>query len=349
LVKCRVGDDGVRLLAAALSSNATLKTLDLRENKIGNDGAKILAAELEFDMHLTELNLSKNKIADDGARALALALRSNLWLGKLDISDNDVSDAVIPFFETTVENNLALTRYNGPKSDKITETIENKTMSADNSRLNCNSMKLATMTSPATTMAAVTYLNLFDNRLTEVPNWIPTLLPNLLTLIVARNQISSSGLRPIVELTSLTKLDVRVNRLETLPTDISRMTALRSLDASFNQIGTIPPTISQCTNLENLLLYDNQLEFIPSQMCKLTGLKTLDVRANSLKFVLDSALPKLRILNQKPHFEKLFQYLQVLGEGEPVKLSRCKLMLVGEANVGKSTQYFNALRIILVL
>lgn len=337
LVKHKVGDEGVRLLAAALSSNATLRTLDLRENKIGNDGAKTLAAALEFDTHLTELNLSKNKISDDGARALALGLRNNLWLAKLDISDNDISDSVIPALELTVENNLALNKYNGPISQRMRTLIENKTMSADNTVLNCSSMKLDVITSPGQTLTAIVVLNLFDNRLTDVPDWIPTLLPRITTLVVARNQITAPGLRPIVELASLTKLDVRVNRLETLPTEISRLQNLRFLDASFNQIGTLPPTLSQCTSLELLILYENQLEFIPSQMCQLTGLKTLDIRANTLKFVLDSALPKLRILNSKSHFEKLFQYLQFLGEGEPVKLSRCKLMLVGEANVGKST------------
>lgn len=90
LCNVRVGDDGMKSIARALSHNSTLRRLDLAFNSIGPEGVVALAAALENNHTLRELDLRDNEMGDEGALALATNLRSNFALRKLQLARNGI-------------------------------------------------------------------------------------------------------------------------------------------------------------------------------------------------------------------------------------------------------------------
>ena len=90
IAQCGIGDDGARVLAAALKVNRLIQKLDFSDNAIGDKGVEALGVLLEANPWIRELNLSKNQIGVEGAQALVMALGENQTLLKLDLSQNQI-------------------------------------------------------------------------------------------------------------------------------------------------------------------------------------------------------------------------------------------------------------------
>ncbi|KAJ0397001.1 hypothetical protein P43SY_007240 [Pythium insidiosum] len=87
-----LGNVAPKLLGMVLSSNTTLRTLDLGFNRITDRGATLLAAALEHNRTLESLYLSGNNIGPIGVAALANALRKNSTLRSLHLSGNNIGE-----------------------------------------------------------------------------------------------------------------------------------------------------------------------------------------------------------------------------------------------------------------
>ncbi|CAF1643743.1 unnamed protein product, partial [Adineta ricciae] len=105
----KIGDEGARHLADALTHNTTLTTLNLEVNKIGDEGARHLADALTHNTTLTTLNLSSNKIGHEGARHLADALRHNASLTTLNLEMNQIGDEGARHLADALTHNTTLT------------------------------------------------------------------------------------------------------------------------------------------------------------------------------------------------------------------------------------------------
>ncbi|KAL7425823.1 hypothetical protein ACHAXM_000181 [Skeletonema potamos] len=80
---------GVRAISRILQSHTSgLETLSLNRINLGDDGGKILAAALSINKSLVYLSLQSGSIGDDGLRALASGLSRNSTLHELDFSGN---------------------------------------------------------------------------------------------------------------------------------------------------------------------------------------------------------------------------------------------------------------------
>ncbi|NEQ52634.1 MAG: TIR domain-containing protein, partial [Leptolyngbya sp. SIO3F4] len=86
----------------------------------------------------------------------------------------------------------------------------------------------------------------------------------------------------IVQLTSLTSLDLSYNQLSELPPEIVQLTSLTSLDLGSNQLSELPPEIVQLTSLTSLYLGSNQLSELPPEIVQLTSLTSLSLMKNQL-------------------------------------------------------------------
>lgn len=354
LNKCKMGDTGVQYLCTALMTNKYLQSLNLSSNKIGNDGAKAIQLLLEVNITLTALDLSANRIGDAGINSLAAALTTNFALISLRLQQNEFSEGGKRAMETALMSNWSLTALEGMVSDRLTTLTKkrNRTTNTDNIHTSLgledwpsNALTLvppsasipSSSPTPKPNFDRIVTLVLNNNQLSQIPSSFAQ-LGSLKALVLSRNRLTSPLSSVLGQLTSLSYLDLRANQLESLPSEIASLKSLTKLDASYNRLLTLPPSLGACLNLREVLLFDNKLDVLPIQMARLVELKILDLRYNPLKFVLESVFPpKTHLLSSRPQIEKLFSYLFSLGEGEPTVLSRVKLMLVGDSNVGKTS------------
>ncbi|KAG2780214.1 hypothetical protein PC129_g5069 [Phytophthora cactorum] len=99
--------------------------------------------------------------------------------------------------------------------------------------------------------------------------------------------------------TSLESLDVRYNRLETLPDTFTNCVKLHVLRASHNIIVSLPEVMDGLVTLTDLQLAHNQLVIGPRALSSLRALERLDLSFNRIETLdeLDfSQLPRLQVL-----------------------------------------------------
>ena len=101
------GNDGAKDLAKALTSNYTLRELDLSDNAIGDEGAEALARALTSNTTLEMLDLSCNIIGDEGIEALARALNLNRTLMILTFHGNEIGDEGAKAFATVLDSDAS--------------------------------------------------------------------------------------------------------------------------------------------------------------------------------------------------------------------------------------------------
>ena len=106
----KIGDEGIRALVRALEGNQRLplKQLYLWNNQIGDEGIYPLAQMLAKNQTLQVLELSGNDIHDEGAKALAVALDENQMLQRLDISLNQIGNIGVKALSKVLGTNQAL-------------------------------------------------------------------------------------------------------------------------------------------------------------------------------------------------------------------------------------------------
>lgn len=109
LNKCGFTRFGMEMLMTQLESNRSLLTLNLDANRIGRDGTSAVATCLMMNVSLTELSLDHNKIGHVGATALAEALVHNQSLAKLSLRHNHIGDIGATAFARTLQDFCVLT------------------------------------------------------------------------------------------------------------------------------------------------------------------------------------------------------------------------------------------------
>ncbi len=113
LTSRNVGDcpkgERARVLAEALTVNATLTTLNLYNTFLEPEEARVLAEALKVNATLTILVLSQNEIKDEGVSALAEALKVNATLTTLTLNHNRMGNAGAIALAEALKVNATLT------------------------------------------------------------------------------------------------------------------------------------------------------------------------------------------------------------------------------------------------
>jgi len=121
-----IGDEGISMLAEALSQLVQLRSLWASRNRIGDEGVSALCAELPYSPNLIRLDLNGNMIGNEGAESIAtifpqLNRHFLMYLNSNHISDIG-ADAIARGFPTLRDPRAVYTRGN-PFSEELRQTL----------------------------------------------------------------------------------------------------------------------------------------------------------------------------------------------------------------------------------
>lgn len=135
-------------------------------------------------------------------------------------------------------------------------------------------------------MTRLQSLDLSDNRLTVLPDWLGE-LEHLQTLILSGNaDLPTDLVMPFIS--SLETLELRAVGWEQLPTSVYQLANLKSLDISENGMEQLDVKLRQLTHLKHLKASGNALKKLPKTIGQLSQLRSLDLGRNQLSQLPDT-------------------------------------------------------------
>ncbi|KAM6262629.1 leucine-rich repeat-containing protein 40 isoform 2-T2 [Porphyrio hochstetteri] len=239
-----VHDNQLTSLPSALGQLENLQKLDVSHNKLES-----IPEELMQLPRLKSLLLHHNELSHlpDGFGQL-------VNLEELDLSNNHLSDIPTSFalLINLVRLNLACNQLKSLPAD----------ISAMKSlrHLDCTKNYLETVPSKLATMASLEQLYLRKNKLRSLPEFPSCRL--LKELHAGENQIEILNAENLKHLNSLSVLELRDNKIKSVPDEITVLQKLERLDLSNNDISRLPYTLGNLPQLKFLALEGNPLRTI---------------------------------------------------------------------------------------
>ncbi|KFW79344.1 Leucine-rich repeat-containing protein 40, partial [Manacus vitellinus] len=239
-----VHDNQLTSLPSALGQLENLQKLDVSHNKLQS-----LPEELLQLPRLRSLLLQHNELSH-----LPEGLGQLLSLEELDVSNNHLTDIPTSFalLVNLVRLNLACNQLKDLPAD----------LSAMKSlrQLDCTKNYLETVPSKLATMASLEQLYLRKNKLRSLPEFPSCKL--LKELHAGENQIEILNAENLKHLNSLSVLELRDNKIKSVPEEITLLQKLERLDLANNDISRLPYTLGNLPQLKFLALEGNPLRTI---------------------------------------------------------------------------------------
>jgi len=322
--------------------------LDLSRKHLDRHAADQLATALARNQTITELNISYNQIGDEGIVPLSRMLERNKKIRVLDIQFNRLTKKGTKHMLSCLNNNVFITElYMDEEQTNLGEIITG----AGESHLN------------PINEAVIRQL---ERLLDENRNFQALLVGKSSSLELPDRKQSMVNVSILEKFPYLTRIDLSMNRLKTIPQEIKILSKLEELILSDNRISALPVELGECTKLKTLLLDKNQLKEMPLSITNLPNLETLSLRNNKFedlpRFSLGS-MQKLSYLDvrgnpltqmsclgsawyhmlEKDDGRHALSFLKENNKGT-TEIFRAKLMFVGNGNVGKTTLLHNFTR-----
>ncbi|NWS56726.1 LRC40 protein, partial [Chunga burmeisteri] len=239
-----VHDNQLTSLPSALGQLENLQKLDVSHNKL-----KSIPEELMQLSHLKSLLLHHNELSHlpDGFGQL-------VNLEELDLSNNHLTDipTSFAFLINLVRLNLACNQLrNLPADISAMKSLR---------QLDCSKNYLETVPSKLATMASLEQLYLRKNKLRSLPEFPSCKL--LKELHAGENQIEILNAENLKHLNSLSVLELRDNKIKSVPDEITLLQKLERLDLANNDISRLPYTLGNLPQLKFLALEGNPLRTI---------------------------------------------------------------------------------------
>ncbi|NXN64005.1 LRC40 protein, partial [Himantopus himantopus] len=239
-----VHDNQLTSLPSALGELENLQKLDVSHNKL-----KSIPEELMQLSHLKSLLLHHNELSHlpDGFGQL-------VNLEELDLSNNHLTDIPTSFalLINLVRLNLACNQLkNLPADISAMKSLR---------QLDCTKNYLETVPSKLATMASLEQLYLRKNKLRSLPEFPSCKL--LKELHAGENQIEILNAENLKHLNSLSVLELRDNKIKSVPDEITLLQKLERLDLANNDISRLPYTLGNLPQLKFLALEGNPLRTI---------------------------------------------------------------------------------------
>ncbi|XP_068948896.1 leucine-rich repeat-containing protein 40-like [Petaurus breviceps papuanus] len=241
-------DNLLTSLPCAIGELENLQKLNVSHNKL-----KILPEELTKLRNLKGLFLQYNELTGvpEGFGQLHK-------LEELDLSNNRLT--ALPASFSSLSNLMRLNIACNQVKDLPAEITGMKRLK----HLDCTSNCLETISSELASMESLELLYLRRNKLRFLPEFPSCIL--LKELHVGENQIEMLGAEHLKHLTSIHVLDLRDNKLKSIPDEITLLQALERLDLTNNDISSLPHTLGNLPHLQFLALEGNPLRTIRREL-----------------------------------------------------------------------------------
>ncbi|XP_009082952.1 PREDICTED: leucine-rich repeat-containing protein 40, partial [Acanthisitta chloris] len=239
-----VHDNQLTSLPSALGQLENLQKLDVSHNKL-----RSIPEELLQLSHLRSLLLQHNELSH-----LPQGFGQLLSLEELDVSNNHLTDIPTSFALLTnlVRLNLAC--------NQLRDLPEDLSAMKSLRQLDCTKNYLETVPPKLATMASLEQLYLRKNKLRSLPEFPSCKL--LKELHAGENQIEILNAENLKHLNSLSVLELRDNKIKSVPEEITVLQKLERLDLANNDISRLPYTLGNLPQLKFLALEGNPLRTI---------------------------------------------------------------------------------------
>ncbi|XP_071445732.1 chondroadherin-like protein [Hetaerina americana] len=257
LRRLRLSDNALQEINRGAFESATrIGTVDLARNNLSVVPARAFAG-LRF---AEEINLSGNKI-----RTIESGAFKDLYLVQIDLSHNELSEVEAEAFTNCA--NMTLLDLSHNQLERIRRDAMDEISYAGELIMSFN--RLSDFSSlPIANMTGLRVLNVSDNALTSVPrNSFPTKglgLPELNTIDMSRNNISSISNGVFVPLLGLRTLLLSQNSMENLGGSVfGALPSLLHLTLESNRLNSVGrAAFTRCASLRTLNLANNSLSSV---------------------------------------------------------------------------------------
>ncbi|XP_019383952.1 PREDICTED: leucine-rich repeat-containing protein 40 isoform X2 [Gavialis gangeticus] len=239
-----IHDNQLTALPSAIGILENLQKLDVSHNKLKN-----IPDELTQLRHLKSLLVQHNELSHlpDGFGQL-------VSLEELNLSNNHL--ATIPTSFASLTNLIRLNVAQNQLRSLPAEISSMKSLK----QLDCTKNFLETIPPELASMASLEQLYLRKNKLHFLPEFPSCRL--LKELHVGENQIEVLNTEHLKHLNSLCVLELRDNKLKSLPDEITLLQKLERLDLANNDISRLPYALGNLPHLKFLALEGNPLRAI---------------------------------------------------------------------------------------
>ncbi|KAM4642253.1 leucine-rich repeat-containing protein 40 [Discoglossus pictus] len=267
LTKLILASNKLQVLSEDIRFLPALIVLDIHDNQLSS-----LPHAIGELTNLQKLNISHNKLEKlplelaQLQNLKTLLLQHNLLeeipdeLGQLNMLEElDLSNNNLTSISSCIGDLTGLVRLN--LSNNKLKTFPDKIAKMKHlKQLDCTSNLLETIPAQLAGMDSLEQLYLKQNRLTFLPE-LPC-CKQLKELHVGNNQINTLGPEHLKHLSAISVLELRDNKLKSLPDEITLLQGLERLDLTNNDIGSLPSTLGNLANLKSLQLEGNPLRGI---------------------------------------------------------------------------------------
>ncbi|XP_057408488.1 leucine-rich repeat-containing protein 40 isoform X2 [Balaenoptera acutorostrata] len=238
-----IHDNQLTSLPSAIRELENLQKLNVSHNKL-----KILPEEITNLRNLKGLYLQHNELT-----CIPRGFEQLSNLEDLDLSNNHLT--TVPASFASLSRLLQLNLSSNQLKSLPAEISGMKRLK----HLDCNSNLLETIPSELASMESLELLYLRRNKLRFLPEFPSCKL--LKELHVGENQIEMLGAEHLKHLNSILVLDLRDNKLKSVPDEITLLKSLERLDLSNNDISSLPCSLGEL-HLKFLALGGNPLRTI---------------------------------------------------------------------------------------
>jgi len=267
LTKLILACNKISSISPQVSNLVSLGSLDLHDNQL-----EALPPELGALVNLKRLNVSHNRLETLPSEFFQLKELRHLQLNNNNMSTlaDGISDLdMLNYLDLSCNQLTALPSNIGFLSKLSTLLLSKNKLSSlpsevafmkDLATLDVNSNQLVSVPEEMQELSHLEMLYLRHNQLTRLPCLKHCI--NIKELQLGNNRVEEISLQDIENIPNVKILDLRENKLKSLPEEITALQQLERLDLSSNDLSTLPFTLGLLPHLKTLQVEGNPMKSI---------------------------------------------------------------------------------------